>query len=67
MNIERQERNILAAYPSAHIIKEAFTGTKIEGRKEIKVENITEFIYHMIKIIYLLKYMYIIYLLLFHF
>lgn len=34
-NIERQERNIKAAYPSAHIIKEAFTGTKIEGRKEL--------------------------------
>lgn len=34
-NIERQERNIAAAYPSAHILKEAFTGTKIEGRKEL--------------------------------
>lgn len=34
-NIERQVRNIAAAYPSAHIIKEAFTGTKIEGRKEL--------------------------------
>lgn len=31
----RQVRNITAAYPSAHIVKEAFTGTKIEGRKEL--------------------------------
>ena len=28
-NIERQVRNILAAYPSAIIVKEIFTGTKI--------------------------------------
>ena len=35
MNIERQVRNILNAYPSAHIVKEAFTGTKIEGRREL--------------------------------
>lgn len=35
MNIERQVRNILSVYPAAHIIKEAFTGTKIEGRKEL--------------------------------
>lgn len=34
-NIERQVRNITAAYPFAHIVKEAFTGTKIEGRKEL--------------------------------
>lgn len=34
-NIDRQVRNILAAYPAAHIVKEAFTGTKIEGRKEL--------------------------------
>lgn len=33
-NIERQERNIKAEYPEAVILKEAFTGTKIEGRKE---------------------------------
>ena len=33
--IERQERNILNAYPSAYIIKEVFTGTKIQGRKEL--------------------------------
>ena len=31
-NIERQERNILAAYPSAIIIKETYTGTKINRR-----------------------------------
>ena len=34
-NIERQVRNITEAYPNAHIVKEAFTGTKIEGRKEL--------------------------------
>ena len=34
-NIERQVRNIEAAYPKAYIIKEAFTGTKIQGRKEL--------------------------------
>ena len=33
-NLERQHRNILAEYPEAHLISEAFTGTKIEGRKE---------------------------------
>lgn len=33
-NIERQERNILEAYPSAHIVKETFTGTKLAGRKD---------------------------------
>ena len=32
-NISRQERNILAVYPQALIVKEAFTGTKIQGRK----------------------------------
>jgi DNA invertase Pin-like site-specific DNA recombinase len=34
-NIERQVRNILAAFPKAVIIKEAFTGTKFIGRKEL--------------------------------
>ena len=34
-SIERQERNILSAYPTAHIVKETFTGTKIQGRKEL--------------------------------
>ena len=32
-NIERQVRNIESAYPSSCIIQEAFTGTKLEGRK----------------------------------
>ena len=35
-NIERQIRNILSAYPEAHIIKEVYTGTKLEGRKEFE-------------------------------
>ena len=34
-NIERQERNIKSAYPSAVIIKEAYTGTKIQGRRGV--------------------------------
>ena len=34
-NIERQVRNILNEYPTAHIVKEAFTGTTIQGRKEL--------------------------------
>ena len=34
-NIERQIRNIKNKYPDAHIIQEAFTGTKIVGRKEL--------------------------------
>ena len=33
-NIERQIRNILAAYPNAKLYTEAYTGTKIEGRTE---------------------------------
>jgi len=33
-NIERQERNILAAYPLAIVVKETFTGTKLAGRKD---------------------------------
>ena len=33
-SIDRQERNIRAEYPNAHIIKEAYTGTRIERRKE---------------------------------
>lgn len=35
-NIERQIRNILAKYPNARIIKETYTGTKLEGRKEFE-------------------------------
>ena len=34
-NIDRQVRNILAVYPKAKIIKETFTGTKFQGRKEL--------------------------------
>ena len=33
--IDRQERNIKAKYPKAHISREAFTGTKVDGRKEL--------------------------------
>lgn len=33
-NIARQVENIVSAYPEAIIFKEAYTGTKIEGRKE---------------------------------
>ncbi len=35
-NIERQERNIKERYPDAHISKEAYTGTKLAGRKELE-------------------------------
>lgn len=35
-NIERQVRNILAKYPTAKIIKETYTGTKLAGRKEFE-------------------------------
>ena len=34
-SIERQIRNILAAYPDALIFQEVFTGTKFYGRKEL--------------------------------
>ena len=34
-NIERQVRNIQAEYPAAIIVKEVFTGTKFQGRKEL--------------------------------
>lgn len=34
-NIERQVRNILDKFPKAHIVKEIFTGTKFQGRKEL--------------------------------
>lgn len=34
-NIERQIRNIEKSYPDAHMIKEVFTGTKIQSRKEL--------------------------------
>ncbi len=35
-NIERQVRNILAAYPNAMITQETFTGTKFQGRKGLE-------------------------------
>ena len=35
-SIERQVRNILAEYPNAKIIKDTYTGTKLEGRKEFE-------------------------------
>jgi len=35
-NIERQVRNIVQAFPSAHIIREIFTGTKFQGRREME-------------------------------
>lgn len=34
-NIDRQVRNILSAYPDAEIKTEAYTGTKLDGRKEL--------------------------------
>lgn len=41
-SIERQVRNILEKYPNAKIIKETYTGTKLEGRKEF--ENLLKII-----------------------
>lgn len=35
-SIERQVRNILKVYPEAHIVKEVYTGTRTEGRKEFE-------------------------------
>lgn len=35
-NIKRQERNIKAAFPDAAIIKEIYTGTRFQGRKELE-------------------------------
>ena len=35
-SVDRQIRNIKEAYPSAVIAQEAFTGTKLEGRKEFE-------------------------------
>lgn len=34
-NIERQVRNILSMYPTAHIIREVYTGTTYQGRREL--------------------------------
>lgn len=43
-NIERQVRNIQAIYSDAIIVKEIFTGTKFQGRKELDklLKNIKE-------------------------
>lgn len=35
-NIERQVRNILSEFPDAIIIREIYTGTKFQGRKELE-------------------------------
>ena len=35
-NMERQVRNILAVFPDAIIIREIYTGTKFQGRKELE-------------------------------
>ena len=35
-SIDRQIRNILAAYPMAVIVKEVFTGTKFQGRRQLE-------------------------------
>lgn len=35
-NIERQVRNIQNEYPNAMIVREAYTGTKVEGRKQFE-------------------------------
>lgn len=35
-NMQRQVRNIKAAYPNAIIIKEVYTGTKLKGRKDFE-------------------------------
>lgn len=35
-NIERQQRNITGVYPTAIIVNEVYTGTKLEGRKEFE-------------------------------
>ena len=43
-NIERQIRNIKKEFPEAYIVKEAFTGTKFQGRKELnKLLNIRRY------------------------
>lgn len=35
-NIERQQRNIIGEYPTAIIVNEIYTGTKVYGRKEFE-------------------------------
>lgn len=42
-NIDRQVRNILKVFPETYIIKEVFTGTRLQGRKELdKLINIVK-------------------------
>lgn len=42
-SIERQVRNIKEVYPNATVVQEAYTGTKVEGRKEFnKLLNIVK-------------------------
>lgn len=42
-NIERQVRNIQTNFPTAIIVKEVFTGTKFQGRKELdKLLNVVK-------------------------
>lgn len=42
-NIERQIRNIQSAYPEAVIVKEVYTGKKLQGRKELeKILNVID-------------------------
>uniref|UniRef100_UPI00405744B9 recombinase family protein n=1 Tax=Acetatifactor sp. TaxID=1872090 RepID=UPI00405744B9 len=38
-NIDRQVRNIRAAFPDAIIVKEIYTGTKFQGRNEMNKSN----------------------------
>ena len=41
--IERQIENLKKAYPTARLYQEAYTGTKIEGRKEFnKLKSIDD-------------------------
>lgn len=41
-NIERQERNILGPFPDAVIVKETYTGTKIDRKEWNKLESIVK-------------------------
>ena len=51
--IERQESNILEKYPQAVIYKEAFTGTKLQGRKELDKILRRELFYKNINLVFL--------------
>ena len=41
-NIERQERNILASFPDAHIVREVYTGTRSERPEWTKIAHQVE-------------------------